>query len=62
VHPDHRRRGIATALLREGERCLQARGAVRLTAILDSADPVAVGFWEAVGYTKQSDQARFVKV
>lgn len=28
----------------------------------DSADPVAVGFWEAVGYAKQSDQARFVKV
>lgn len=49
VHPDHRRRGIGTALLREGERRLRARGAVRLTAILAGADPVAAGFWEAVG-------------
>jgi ribosomal protein S18 acetylase RimI-like enzyme len=62
VHPEHRRRGIGTALLREGERRLRARGAVRLTAILASTDPVAVGFWEAVGYAKQSDRSRFVKV
>jgi ribosomal protein S18 acetylase RimI-like enzyme len=60
VHPDHRRQGIATALLREGERRLRARGAVRLTAIVADSDTVAVGFWAAAGYTKQGDRARFV--
>ncbi len=60
VHPDHRRRGIATALLREGERRLRARGAVRLTAIVADSDTVAVGFWAAAGYAKQDDRARFV--
>lgn len=61
VHPDHRRRGIATALLREGERRLGARGAVRLTAIVADSDPVASGFWAAAGYSKQDDRARFVR-
>jgi ribosomal protein S18 acetylase RimI-like enzyme len=32
VYPDLRRKGLATALLREGERRLRARGALRLTA------------------------------
>ena len=62
VHPDHRRRGIATALLREGERRLRARGAVRLTAIVADSDTVAVGFWAAAGYAKQDDRARFVRL
>src|SRR5207302_1046872 len=34
VHPNRRREGIATALLREGESRLRGRGAVRLTAIV----------------------------
>jgi ribosomal protein S18 acetylase RimI-like enzyme len=60
VHPDCRRRGLATALLREGER-LQGRGAVRLTAIVTDDDPIATGFWSAAGYERQRDQARFVR-
>ncbi len=60
VHPHHRRRGIATALLREGERHLRARGAVRLTAIAVEDDPLAVGFWRAAGYEQQRSRARFV--
>jgi ribosomal protein S18 acetylase RimI-like enzyme len=61
VHPGMRRRGIAAALLREGERRLHGRGAVRLTAIVRDEDPVAMGFWEAAGYHHQRDRARFVR-
>jgi ribosomal protein S18 acetylase RimI-like enzyme len=61
VHPAHRRQGLATALLREGERQLRERGAVRLTAIVADDGPTAVGFWEAVGYRRQPRRARFVR-
>jgi ribosomal protein S18 acetylase RimI-like enzyme len=61
VHPDHRRQGLATALLHEGERRLGARGAVRLTAVVTDDDPVATGFWSAAGYKRQRRQARFVR-
>ncbi len=60
VLPAHRRRGLATLLLREGERRLRERGAVRLTAIVADDDPAAMGFWHAVGYERQLDRTRFV--
>jgi ribosomal protein S18 acetylase RimI-like enzyme len=60
VDPGSRRLGIATALVREGERRLRARGAVRLTAIVSDEDPAALGFWEAAGYTRQQHRTRFV--
>ncbi len=62
VHPDRRRQGIATALSAEGERHLQGRGAVRLTAIVADDDPAAMGFWNAAGYRRQEHRARFVRV
>jgi len=62
VHPDRRRQGIATALLAEGERHLQDRGAVRLTAIVTDDDPAAMGFWKAAGYQRQEHRARFVRL
>jgi ribosomal protein S18 acetylase RimI-like enzyme len=61
VHPERRRRGLATALLRQGERQLLERGAVRLTAIVADDDPAAVGFWRAAGYRRQTDRGRFVR-
>jgi ribosomal protein S18 acetylase RimI-like enzyme len=61
VHPDRQRQGIATALLREGERRLRVRGAVRLTAIVAGDDPAAIGFWQAAGYARQRDRVRFVR-
>jgi ribosomal protein S18 acetylase RimI-like enzyme len=63
VCPDRRRQGIATALLREGERRLRARGAVRLTAIVtDDEDLVAMGFWKAAGYQREEHRARFIRI
>jgi ribosomal protein S18 acetylase RimI-like enzyme len=62
VHPDRRRQGLATALLREGERRLRGRGAVRLTAIVADDDKRAVGFWRAAGYRRQTDRGRFVRL
>ena len=61
VHPDRRRQGIATGLLREGERRLRARGTVRLTAIVLDDEAGALGFWLAVGYERQQHRARFVR-
>jgi ribosomal protein S18 acetylase RimI-like enzyme len=61
VSPEHRRKGLATMLLREGERRLRERGAVRLTAIVADDDPTAMSFWQATGYEQQQHRARFVR-
>ncbi len=60
VDPACRRRGIATALVEEGERRLVARGARRLHMIVVAAEEPAKSFWTAVGYHTK-DQLRFVK-
>jgi ribosomal protein S18 acetylase RimI-like enzyme len=56
VHPERRRQGLATELLREGERCLRARRTVRLTATVTDSDTVAVGFWTAAGYASRTSR------
>jgi len=61
VAPEHRRKGLATTLLAEGERRLRERGAVRLTAIVADDEAAAMDFWAAVGYQRQSRRARFVR-
>jgi ribosomal protein S18 acetylase RimI-like enzyme len=61
VHPEHRRQGLATELLREGESRLRARGTVRLTAIVVEDDSAAMAFWRATGYQRQPQRARFIR-
>lgn len=61
VHPRLRRQGLATCLVREGERRLRDRGAVRIDAIVADDDPAAVGFWKASGYVRQHERSRFVR-
>ena len=61
VAPAHRRAGLATMLLREGERRLRERGAIRLTAIVADDEDGAMAFWRAAGYERQQNRARFVR-
>jgi ribosomal protein S18 acetylase RimI-like enzyme len=61
VVPEHRRRGIATALLLEGERRLYRAGARRAALVALTSDAAAVGFWTNSGYEPQSTVVRLVK-
>jgi ribosomal protein S18 acetylase RimI-like enzyme len=50
VRPNHRRRGVARALVAEVEERLARQGAKRITALVEKDHPGAMTFWEAVGY------------
>jgi ribosomal protein S18 acetylase RimI-like enzyme len=52
VLPEVRRRGVATALVREGERRLAAVGCRRVTALVADADEGAADFWVGVDYPR----------
>ncbi|MGH8983285.1 MAG: GNAT family N-acetyltransferase [Acidimicrobiia bacterium] len=61
VVPECRRRGVARALVEEGERRARARGARRFSALVLEAEAGAVGLWEAVGYERDPRITRFTK-
>jgi ribosomal protein S18 acetylase RimI-like enzyme len=61
VDPTHRRRGLATALVRAGEERLRALGAHRLNVIVETHEPDAMAFWASAGYELQTSRSRFVK-
>jgi RimJ/RimL family protein N-acetyltransferase len=50
VHPDHRRQGVARALVTEVEKRLAQQGVKRITALVEKDHPGAMNFWEAAGY------------
>jgi ribosomal protein S18 acetylase RimI-like enzyme len=61
VHPNHRRQGIARALVGEVEKLLARQGAKRITALVEKDHPWATSFWQAVGYGLDSRIVRHVR-
>jgi ribosomal protein S18 acetylase RimI-like enzyme len=61
VHPHHRRRGIARALVAGAERRITALGGRRISLIVVAEDERAVAFWKAAGYARDDWVSRFVK-
>jgi ribosomal protein S18 acetylase RimI-like enzyme len=61
VHPDHRRRGLARALVDHGEERLRGQGARRVTALVGADDEPATALWRAAGYEHNPHIARYVR-
>jgi ribosomal protein S18 acetylase RimI-like enzyme len=61
VHPDHRRRGVATRLVAAGEQQLHEQGCRRITALLVRDEDHATAFWPTVGYDLDERIDRYVK-
>lgn len=60
VLPEHRRRGIAGALVEEGDRRLREHGARRVTCLVLREREWAVGFWDSTSYENDTRMIRFV--
>lgn len=59
VRPDHRRGGIAAALVGAAHRRAQAIGAERLDAIVDVDNDTGIAFWESLGFERNHSNGRW---
>ncbi|MBQ7145575.1 MAG: GNAT family N-acetyltransferase [Lachnospiraceae bacterium] len=55
VHPDYRRRGIATALTEKALEALQALGINKVAMLVFKRNQEANAFWESLGFTARED-------
>ncbi|MFQ5898202.1 MAG: GNAT family N-acetyltransferase [Candidatus Methylomirabilia bacterium] len=61
VLPNYRRGGIATALVREAERLLFAKGARRLSILVEQQDAQAVAFWNSLNEIEYERDRRMMR-
>ena len=61
VAADHRRRGVARALVADAERRLHDQGCPRITALVHLGLEQAPRFWAAAGYAYDEPTGRFVR-
>ena len=64
VAPEARRRGLARRLVQEAARALQARGARRISALVERHEAHAVGFWDALadsGWRRDERMLRYIE-
>ncbi|HEY1831298.1 MAG TPA: GNAT family N-acetyltransferase [Acidimicrobiales bacterium] len=59
VHPDHRGRGVARALVLAGEARLAEHGCRRISLYAVVAHEPAVAFWRSMGYRQDQEDVRF---
>lgn len=61
VHPEHRRQGVATALLGAAEARFAALAGRRADAMVLDLNASAQGAWKAAGYAPEAQWSRWVK-
>ena len=61
VHPDVRRRGVASQLLAHAEERLRALGATRIDAMVLEDNDLGHTLWDASGYAPQQEWRRWVR-
>ncbi|MEU0715944.1 GNAT family N-acetyltransferase [Streptomyces lavendulocolor] len=61
VHPDHRRRGVGSALLAAAEERFARLGGRRADAMVLDGNESAHHVWDAAGYARQPEWSRWVK-